>query len=123
MIPAHLVHPARGTDPCLQAIARACIVAWRTRCTARGLTARNRGGHTVTGVSGVIFALGGYAGGVSLYALDGDLLCLATSLPALPCAAPLGASTSAGFFTSLVTAVTSRHIKRPEPGVYIRGIW
>jgi len=27
------------------------------------------------GVNGVIFAMGGYAGGVSLYALDGDLYC------------------------------------------------
>ena len=52
-----------------------------------------------------------YPGGLST--TKGDLLCLAEASPPIPFAAPLGGG----------AAASSRLEKRPEPGVYIRGIW
>lgn len=69
----------------------------------------------------------GAAGSASdgLSTRHGDMLCPASSLPVIPCAAPLGAASSAGFLSSLVTAASNlgRYARRPEPGIYIRGIW
>ena len=68
----------------------------------------------------------------------GDMLCLSPSLPVLECAAPLGSGGASGrgggsggwslsgavqAVGALVGVGSLRLAKRPEPGVYVKGIW